>query len=510
MIARKALLAFGAKLFGQAVGYVGVFFVARYMGPDILGVVSFGFAYVGFLGFLGDLGFGVAHIKKVSEGKNLGACMGTYFAISGGLALVRGAAVAATVLFTTRVLRHTFESPGQEAVIYLALLTVSIYTFSNVMNLTFAARQETARQNLGDMISRIVETAIKIAVAVAGMGVVMLAGTAVVGAAISLLVSLWLFRGIPVARPTRAMARDYLLFAMPVTILVSANAVTENLDKVMIQMFWSSAEVGYYTGAGKIAQVIGLTGNAVGMLVFPAISALYGKGDMPGIRRLTLQAERYILMLLLPAGVLIFCYRDLIVRVLLGAGFAPAAGSLAALAFSTIVFVASVPYSSQIIGTNRPYLSAALSVVLMTLNVLFNLILIPKSLWGIRLAGLGSVGSSIATLAAISIMAGIYRFFSHRATGTRANADVPRVLLAAGGMAAAVLGFEHLTGLKSIPGAIAGGAIGSAVYAILLFALRGVTTADLAYFRKMVSPGGMKDYVVGEIRDSAPPSGEPK
>jgi O-antigen/teichoic acid export membrane protein len=510
MIARKALLAFSSKLFGQAVGYVGVFFVARYMGPGILGVVSFGFAYVGFLGFLGDLGFGVAHIKKVSEGKDLAACMGTYFAISCGLALIRALAVVATVAFTTRVLHHNFESPGQEVVIYLALLTVSIYTFTNVMTLTFAARQETARQNLGDMLSRIVETAIKIAVAIAGMGVVMLAGTAVVGAVIALCVSLWMLRGISVARPSRAMARDYLLFAMPVTILVSANAVTENLDKVMIQMFWSSAEVGYYTGAGKIAQVIGLTGNAVGMLVFPAISALYGKGDMQGIRRLTLQAERYILMLLLPAGVLIFSYRDLIVRILLGADFAPAAGSLAALAFSTIVFVASVPYSSQIIGTNRPYLSAALSVTLMVLNVLFNLILIPKTLWGIPLAGLGSVGSSIATLAATTIMAAIYRFFSHRATGTRANADVLRVLVAAGCMVATVLGFQHLTGSKGLPGAIAGGTAGAVVYIGLLCALRGITKADLAYLMRMVSPGGMKDYVVGEIRDSAKSDGERK
>ena len=49
-----------------------IFFVARYMGPEPLGLISFGTAYVTLFLIISNLGFDTAHVKRVSEGKDLG------------------------------------------------------------------------------------------------------------------------------------------------------------------------------------------------------------------------------------------------------------------------------------------------------------------------------------------------------------------------------------------------------------------------------------------------------
>lgn len=83
-IARKTLLSSYVQVFNGVLGYLILFAVARSWGsfaPTALGIVSFGTAFVGMFSIISDLGFGNAHIKRVSEGQDLGRCLGTFAAI---------------------------------------------------------------------------------------------------------------------------------------------------------------------------------------------------------------------------------------------------------------------------------------------------------------------------------------------------------------------------------------------------------------------------------------------
>lgn len=61
-----------------------MFVLAKFWGsfaPTALGIVGFAIAFLALFSFISDLGFGGAHIKRISEGKDLGKCIGTYAAI---------------------------------------------------------------------------------------------------------------------------------------------------------------------------------------------------------------------------------------------------------------------------------------------------------------------------------------------------------------------------------------------------------------------------------------------
>src|SRR5512136_1955315 len=97
MIARKSLFIVIAQFITRFLGWVGLVVLAKYWGdyaPEALGVIGFATSFIGIFSIIGDLGFYQAHIKRISEGKDLGTCIGTYVTIK----IILTFAMAITVL----------------------------------------------------------------------------------------------------------------------------------------------------------------------------------------------------------------------------------------------------------------------------------------------------------------------------------------------------------------------------------------------------------------------------
>jgi len=91
MLKQKSFLSFLLNIFSSLLGFVSVFFVSRYMGPEAMGAFSSSTAFVALFAIFGDFGFGIAHYKKVSEGQDLGKCIATFFRIRLVTTLIMGA-----------------------------------------------------------------------------------------------------------------------------------------------------------------------------------------------------------------------------------------------------------------------------------------------------------------------------------------------------------------------------------------------------------------------------------
>jgi len=327
----------------------------------------------------------------------------------------------------------------------------------------------------------------------------MLAGAGLAGFVVCLFIFVILFREFPIGKPDLPTLRDYWVFAFPVMIIVSSNAITENLDKIMIQFFWSSKELGYYVGAARISMVFAFVAIAVGTLLFPTISSFHSKNDMESIRKLTHRTERYLALLFFPIAVILIFFGRPIILILLGDDFHFSGPILAILSCAMILHIISVPYANQIIGTNRVKLSAILGIILMVLNVLLNLLFIPSKLLGIKLFGLGAYGGAIASLIATSVIALLYRYFAYKITMTRINISMLKLSFASGLMAVLVYTFlitfdgQNLLTVFSIV------LISLLFYAAALFVLGELSRQDLRYIADLLSLSKMKTYVFQEF-----------
>ena len=500
MIARKVSLAFFSNVVTTGLGYISLFFVARYMGPEALGIIAFSLAYIGIFHSFSDLGFGSAHVKRVSEGKDLGICNGTYFSAKMLLTIVMVVIVLATI-FIPKMLGHSsFVSKDHEIVLYVMLLTTIIGSASMMINITFGARKETAKQSIPLLVGKVVEVSGKVFVAVVGLSVVMLAGASLISAVVVLVVFLYLFRGYPLAKPTKEYYKSYTKFALPVIVIAFLTDITHNMDKVMIQFFWTTSDVGFYSAAQQISFALSYITIASTTLIFPTISSYHSQEKVEAIRALSNRAERYLSMIFSPALVFVLILAQPICVVLLGAEFARSAPLLVVLVAVVFVNGTTAPYTQQIGGTNRILLAARISIVIFILDVILNILFIPKEFLGVRLLGLGAIGAAASTLISITCGAVLFRYYAYRLTASKPNPCVLRQLTAAAIMGIFLFFYFHLFPEFNVLHLAIAGVIGSTTYVIALFVIGEFTRDDLYFFSKILNPLEMKKYASAEIR----------
>jgi O-antigen/teichoic acid export membrane protein len=149
MLSRKSALIVAVNILSAFVGWIGLVVIARLWGgfaPTAVGVIGFGMAFVGMFNVIADLGFSAAHVKRISEGKDLGECIGTYAAIKILLTGIMAALVIGGIAIWKYVLHNEFFDASKESIIYVFLI---YYIFSNLASIalqTFVGRKEIAKR----------------------------------------------------------------------------------------------------------------------------------------------------------------------------------------------------------------------------------------------------------------------------------------------------------------------------------------------------------------------------
>ena len=500
MIAQRVSFAFFNNLVVHGLGFVSLFFVARYMGPEPLGTIAFALAYLHIFSSFSSLGFGSAHIKRVSEGRDFGKCNGTYFSVKLVLTLLMTVVVLLTILIPKLSGHADFVSKEHETVLYVMLVSAIVGNVSMMFNITFGARREIAKQQIPKLAEKLVTVIGSVFVAITGLGVVLLAGANLLGSLIALLFFLYFFRGYPIARPDKEYFRSYVKFAIPVMFIGILSDLAHNMDKVMIQFFWTTADVGYYSAAERISVILTYIVVASETLIFPTISAYHARHDIMAIRSLANRAERYLSMIFSPILAFLFVFSHQVCTIILGQEFAQSAPLLVILVAVVLVNGTALPYGQQIGATNRIVLAAKLSSVIFVLDLLLNVIFVPKEFMGLKFLGLGTQGAALSTLLSMTIGSILFRIYAYRITASRPNTRILLHFISAFIMYLALRLISSMLPEMPVYYLLLCGILGIAIYLAVLTLFGEFGRADVLFFRKIMSPTQLKKYAVSEIK----------
>ena len=141
MLARKSGLIIGSNMLGALLGFAGLYYVSRLMGPGALGILGFGMGFIGLFGFLSDFGFSSAHIKRVSEGKDMGTCNGTFATVKIVLSIIL-VIVGFIAIFVWKNVLHKQLTTYEELVISVLLIYFALDNISNIFVTTFMAQKK--------------------------------------------------------------------------------------------------------------------------------------------------------------------------------------------------------------------------------------------------------------------------------------------------------------------------------------------------------------------------------
>ena len=402
MLGRKSFLVTINRFIEYFTGWLGLFFIARFMAnPDFnYGVVQFALGFVSMFGFIGNF-FDTAHVKRYSGGEiEEDRCMGTFISLKSIAVFITVVLIFGGLMFWKYVLGRGFQTPIHETAIYIILGFFILRSIGSIATRTFRARREIAKNELLKLMDRSVPTVFIIYVALTGGQAIELTLTYVIGGALMALFALFYLKDIKIRKPTKKSIKSYWDFALPGFFSQIASKFGNQVDIVMVQLFWGSMNVGYYASGKRLALIVNGLVAGVGTLIFPTISGYHADGDWINLRKAVEGAARYTSLIITPVIVFLILFPREIIYIMISGAFLPAAPVVRILAINSFFMLYFKPFKSVIVGTNRPELSAKISIAGNIANVALNVILIPSSLFGIPLFGLKEVGAAIATLTA--------------------------------------------------------------------------------------------------------------
>jgi len=514
MIARRSLLIVTTQLFTRFIGWIALIILAKVWGnfaPEALGTIGFAMAFVSVFTFISDLGFSQAHVKRVSEGNEIGVCLGTFMTVKLVLTLLM-VTVIGLLLLVSNMINISFYDSTNETIVLIFVYYYILVNISQIALTTFQATKEIVKRQLVTLTENFIKVPLFITIVFLASNIIyydklpegpvtFLSMTYVAGIFATVCIGFYFLRKYPIKKPTKEMFKSYVKFAFPVMLLSIISAVSINVDKLMIGYFWTSVEVGYYFTVQQILQIILIFSSSIGIVLFPTMSEYHSKNNIQKIKDKTLLAMRYISMIMIPIVIFIIVFVEPIINIMLTDVFLPASNVLIVLSLLAFVTAIGIALNSLIVGMDKPGHTAKIGIVMCVSNLILNVLFIPSNGLLTNFGINGPTGAAVATL-----ISGIFGFiglcyYSKKLTGIKIIRKYHLYHLIAG----LIMGFYfYLVKLNfvDIPFyvLVIVCIVGFAMYAGILLAFKELKPEDIQFFKDLIHPKEMLKYIGGELK----------
>ena len=507
---RKIALLFGAENINAIIGWIALLFVARKMGAEVLGEFSYAMSLVGGFTFIAFFGFRMAHVKRVSEGLDLGKCIGTFLSIR--LFLISIMLVvfaffywlwtAPEIMYGVPFGKEFYDIKTPNLLLFILLYYI-IFLAIGVVRATFSGLEQSARVAIPNIVGTTIRSFLFICTAFLGWGVIWLAASELIGILIISIISLWYFRDYPISKPDKETFNSYKLFAFPVAAASIFGVLKQYLDKIFIGIFWAATDVGLYFGVQRIAIFIGTMALAIEEMLLPSVSKLHSKKGTEEIKSIIYNTERYVAMVCIPIVTMTVVWSSEIIEVFISREFLPATRILQLLALAALIRVVNRPWSIALRGSDRPDLTSMISIFSSIINILLMIILIPEEIPHLGLSnlpGLGGEGAALAVLISELILSISLRIMCYSYLELK-----PQIHFFVQIFVAIIVGL----GMWQIQMAVSVdrwyelflfSALGGFLYVFVLAAAGAFTMKDFQFFWNTMNPKAMTSYIGDELK----------
>jgi len=202
--------------------------------------------------------------------------------------------------------------------------------------------------------------------------------------------------------------RTLLAFSLPLMISSATWTAVQQTDTILLGYYRTSVAVGIYDGAFLLASLLLMVLGSFGFLFMPVFSELEAAGDLERMHDVYNSVTEWAALLVLPMYLAMVFVPDAILTTVFKQAYARGAVPLVLIASGFFVHVLSGSCGDALIALGRTRLVLVGNVGAGVLNVLLNLVLIPRA--GIT----GAASASASTYALFNLF---YLFWLNRETG---------------------------------------------------------------------------------------------
>ncbi len=443
-------LALGSsEVLSRGVAFVATAILARRLGVEGLGLLSFAAAIAGYFGLALTTGFGEIGAREVArrpeEAMKIaadGTLVRLLIAVFGAIAV----AMAALLL-----VRQT------DARIVVLLSTLSLFSLAIDTSWVYKGLERNRVAAAGTLASQLIYLAGVVVFVRSPAGVVRVPVIQFVGELVAALALLFLlfekFRR-PSIRGGMILARQ----SGYITLSRVMRSLIVTFDVILLGLLATRRDVGLYSAGYRICYLMMAVAVATHVVFAPAVARATLVGST-AVRQVLERSVALTATVMLPLAVGAAVLADRILALLFGDQFASGAPALRLLALSIALLALHGTTRSVFVAHHQTKLEAMIFAVAAALNIALNFLLIP---------GFGIVGAAFATVAAEALILVVCTVWLARLGASFPVSQLVRPLVASVIMGAALLRFSPALPVLLL---IAGGA---ALYLLLMVVSGGI------------------------------------
>ena len=298
LMSPRAALSVANNVIGAVLGTAALVFIAKNMGPDVLGILGFAMATIGILSFLSDFGVGSVHILQIKSGEDIGKCVGAYASIRLVLLVIFSVVTFALVELWENGYMGGNMPPTHALVdsMFVFLVYYVLLGVNQIATHTFDALGKSVKVYVPSILELIVRVSFIIYIAVSAYGSsedgpAFLASAYAAGIAASTLMVAFLMMNVKISKPDRFVLMKYIRSLAPVFVVSMIIILDLYLDKAFVGYFWGAHELGLYFGVQKMAVFVGVFSLSVATLILPSVTTYFFRKDPAATWDLVNQAE---------------------------------------------------------------------------------------------------------------------------------------------------------------------------------------------------------------------------
>jgi O-antigen/teichoic acid export membrane protein len=500
-ISRKTLLILINFVIMGIIGLISWKVISTNIPQSSVGTVRSAIALLGSFSFITNLGFGASHVKKISEGEDIGRCISTFLIIQVILVLLFVGITIGGFFFWKNILGKGFETLDFEPVIYMLLGYYISNNLATVAAQTFVGKVQVAKYQIPVLIASFIQLAATIFVALQFDDPYWLAVTFIVGAFTNFVISFVMLSKFPIKAPTKKLFKGYFLFALPIFVISALATIPPHIDTVFVKLFWSDTSAAIYRGGQVYSQYLIMISAGLGIILFPIFSKLKSKGENTKIKDIIYRSERLITMIVGPMAAMLFALAIPVVTLLGSSDYRESYLVLQPLVIWAFMRAMISPYRNLIMGVGKPKVLALVSIVGVVSIVVLDLIFIPTDIkiLGIKLLGLGPSGAAYATMLATVITFLMIRGFAFYYQRTFINLKMIKPLIISIISGVAIYLFNYFMPVENFIFLVLYGIVGLLIYFDLMLIAKGFTKEDKDLFFNVVNPKLMISYLKNEL-----------
>ena len=412
-IAKNTFFLLISNIIGFVLSFFFLMYTTRYLGSEKYGILSFAIAFASITLFLADIGIASVIIRDVARDK---ARTQKYLANSVFLKII----LAVITLVSTAAIGFALNYPLSTMQIVLVIsASLIIVSFSGIISSILQAYEVMEYLSLGSIIYNLTMLICALLAIYSGMDVYGFSYVYLISSIISLgyyvVIAL---RKIPLPKwdIDFALWKYIVKEAIPFGLSLVFVRVYYFIDTIMISLMISNPNeaMGWYNAAYRMVLVLAFIPVTFLGSMYPIMSNYYVTSDKY-LGFIFERSFKYLMTIAIPIGVGTTILGNQLILLIYGPDFAPSTIALQILIWSEVLIFLNAVFGNLFNSINRQAIVAKQTILATALNIILNLVLIPKYSY---------VGASAATVATQ-----IFAFFFLLYFASREGYPFPRIMI---------------------------------------------------------------------------------